>query len=435
MIINTQEQYQSLLSKAQIYPFIFVCVNEHRNKHHIINNILCAGVYFLHDKSFYLVNNTHSDAPKFRVELILSVSNQTVYVENKKNLNCSDNKIIDLSSLSYVHNLPIIQLDDFLSSIMTFYDNVINLSKNLTNSIIPLVKWYDVLKTYVEEVEKSVVNLDKNNTFEFYNNIVVPTIMDLESPGLTIDPIILKEHFPNSEIENNKVYCNYNIFKTTGRPSNAFGTINFSALNKTDGSRKSFVSRFGTDGKLIQLDFDAYHLRLMMNQKNISINEPSVHEYLAKQYYKTDIITEEQYKNGKQQTFAILYGDDVDESAPDLLKTIKMIEKRVWQYHQDNGYILTPHGRKIVVDSPKPNKVFNYMIQAMEFERTISRIYEVVEFLRQYKTKVILYTYDAILLDCYLPERDTVVDSVRLILEEGKFPVSISEGNSYHEIQ
>ena len=45
------------------------------------------------------------------------------------------------------------------------------------------------------------------------------------------------------------VYSEYNPYTTTGRPSNRFGGTNFAALNKTDGSREKYISRF--DGGML----------------------------------------------------------------------------------------------------------------------------------------------------------------------------------------
>ena len=39
-------------------------------------------------------------------------------------------------------------------------------------------------------------------------------------------------------------YTEYNLYTSTGRPSNKFGGVNFAALNKEDGSRNSFVFIF-----------------------------------------------------------------------------------------------------------------------------------------------------------------------------------------------
>ena len=57
-------------------------------------------------------------------------------------------------------------------------------------------------------------------------------------------------------------YTQYNMFTTTSRPSNTFGGINYAALPKDGDVRKRFISRFD-GGKLYQLDFDGYHIRLI----------------------------------------------------------------------------------------------------------------------------------------------------------------------------
>ena len=55
-------------------------------------------------------------------------------------------------------------------------------------------------------------------------------------------------------------YTQYNLFTSTGRPSNTFNGINYAALNKEDGSRNRFISRF-ENGMLVEFDFDAYLLQ------------------------------------------------------------------------------------------------------------------------------------------------------------------------------
>ena len=54
----------------------------------------------------------------------------------------------------------------------------------------------------------------------------------------------------------------YHPFTTT-YPSNNFGGVNYAALNKDDGSRDRFVSRF-EGGKLVQFDYDVSSLPLLV---------------------------------------------------------------------------------------------------------------------------------------------------------------------------
>ena len=67
----------------------------------------------------------------------------------------------------------------------------------------------------------------------------------------------------NRKIEQNGLYTKdgyeytkYNIFTQTGRPANSNNGINYAALNKDDGTRTKYISRFA-DGYLAEFDYDA----------------------------------------------------------------------------------------------------------------------------------------------------------------------------------
>ena len=109
-----------------------------------------------------------------------------------------------------------------------------------------------------------------NFTFDEYNNEMINNLNFIETGGLYT--------------EDGYEYTQYNLLTSTGRPSNSFGGINYAALNKKDGSRKRFVSRFKNEGMLIEYDFDSYHLRLVGNKIEYELPKESVHEYFAKQY-------------------------------------------------------------------------------------------------------------------------------------------------------
>ena len=52
---------------------------------------------------------------------------------------------------------------------------------------------------------------------------------------------------------------------------------------------------------LIEIDFDAYHLRLISDLVDYDFGKDSVHEHLAEHY-------ECSYEESKQRTFKLLYG-------------------------------------------------------------------------------------------------------------------------------
>ena len=128
----------------------------------------------------------------------------------------------------------------------------------------------------------------------------------IERTGLQIDYNKFTEKFKANGIVNNKAYTEYNIYTTTGRPSNKFGGVNYAALNKEDGCRESFVSRF-EQGSLLEMDFDAYHPRLIADIIGYELPEGSIHEYFARQYFGKEEISEQEYEDSKKITFRLLY--------------------------------------------------------------------------------------------------------------------------------
>ncbi len=85
-----------------------------------------------------------------------------------------------------------------------------------------------------------------------------------------------------------------------------------------------------------------------------------------------------------------------------------------------------------VVD-PTSNKVFNYMMQLTETEEAIARVNGVCEYLDMFKSKVILYTYDAILLDVHNDELD-IMENVAQKLSNGGYPVRQYRGDNYNNL-
>ncbi len=77
--------------------------------------------------------------------------------------------------------------------------------------------------------------------------------------------------------------------------------------------------------------------------------------------------------------------------------------------------------------------VVNYLMQLTETEEAIHRVHDVCNFLEVLKSRVILYTYDAILLDVHNDELDSM-ENVANILSIGGFPVRQYRGHNYNSI-
>ena len=87
------------------------------------------------------------------------------------------------------------------------------------------------------------------------------------------------------------------------------------------------------------------------------------------------------------------------------------------------------------IESANEQKVFNYLLQSLETEINYMKIGEVLEYLEGKMSKMILYTYDAFLIDTHPIERENLLNDIREIMEKGGFPVKIEEGENYNNLE
>ena len=222
-------------------------------------------------------------------------------------------------------------------------------------------------------------------------------------------------------------YTQYNMLTTTSRPSNTFGGVNYAALPKDGEVRNRFISRF-KGGKLYQLDFDGYHIRLI--GKLIGVDIPlniKAHQWLADQY-GADI------KDAKAITFRQLYGGVQDEykHIPFFSKTSEYIES-LWHLFLKNKSVSTPIlGRTLIYNEDlNKNKLFNYILQSVETERNILILEKLFQLKLTQKSLPILYTYDSILFDVHEDDGIDYIKKVKEVMELDGFPTEVEVGDNY----
>jgi DNA polymerase I-like protein with 3'-5' exonuclease and polymerase domains len=208
--------------------------------------------------------------------------------------------------------------------------------------------------------------------------------------------------------------------------------VNYSALNKSDGSRGNIISRFD-GGTLIQFDYESYHIRLIAGLIGYKFPKGiSAHQYLAN-HYGTD------YDTAKGLTFKYLYGglDDFARGIPFFQKVDSYIES-LYQRYVISGKLTTPLFKREInhnrIELPNQQKIFNYLLQALETEINYMKMVEMLEFMSGMKSKIILYTYDAFLIDTHPSERDKILNLLPTIMEKGGFPVKADEGTNYDNL-
>lgn len=223
-------------------------------------------------------------------------------------------------------------------------------------------------------------------------------------------------------------YCEYNPFTLTGRPSNHFNQINYAALNKEDGSRKRLISRWGSEGVLLEVDLTGFHLYLIYTICKLDFPK-DIYLELSK-YYPP-------YVNPKEYTFKQIYGG----VSKDLLNiepftSIHKLAYYVYDMFEANELktflFEKPVDRTIMEDS-SPMKIFNYMLQNLETEFNSLIISDLLTGLRESKTKLILYTYDSFLFDVNLNEKNLIVRLIKKVFKD--IPFKLKVGKNYHEMQ
>ena len=236
---------------------------------------------------------------------------------------------------------------------------------------------------------------------------------------------MFKPKDPVFNTNNNSVLTSYNLYNATSRPTNAFNSVNFAAIPKSEQHRKCFKP---TNDYFVELDFDGYHLRLLCEQINFELTSDSAHKQLAKHYFGTQDITEEQYLEAKQINFQAIYGKIPKEHRNlEIFKKISNFIKELWRVYEEDGEVLEPISGKPFGKELKdmhPAKLMNYVMQSLETSRNILILKEVLRYLQNKKTDVVLYTYDSFLFDFSKEDGIETLDDIKEILEEGgKYPI------------
>jgi hypothetical protein len=365
--------------------------------------------------------------PKQRVYELLLKSSKLYTVDKKKLLyhfNLQD--ATDLSLLYCMVKFDRLEIDRSNPTINYFYNKFRD--KPFINQLIPLSKLYESYENFYDKI-KFVIDFEKPSGFDFYNNTATNVFYLIEQQGIGVyyEPFVetFSPRDPLYNIVDNKVLTSYNLYNATSRPTNSFNSVNFAAIPHTEKHRSTFRPQ---NDYFVEFDFDGYHLRLLCDQIDYPLTSESAHKQLAKHYFGTEDITDDQYKEAKQINFQAIYGKIPEEHKD--LKIFKEIQEYIdsmWSMFNDNGVVWNPQSSKPFTKELKdmhPAKLMNYMMQSLETSNNIRILKEVLRYLKGKETKIAVFTYDAILFDFSKEDGKETLERIQEILEEdGKFPV------------
>ena len=417
VIIENKSQLRRFIKHYKSEDCIIVPISCDDNKHPINDSLSLLYVKLLSGKEFILPFN-HSETLNLKIPSL--DSNTKKYTYNRKKLNhyIKLTNVIDVNLMQYMNEGTPITIEETDTNSHNFL-NMRYYKKDSINTIIPVLKHLEKSRKIAKILEDVIEKYNQSVNLS-YNDEVLNNLNYIEQNGIyTIE---------------DKVFSEYNIYTSTGRPSNRFGGINFAALNKKDGSRKPYVSRF-KNGVLVEMDFDAYHLRLIADKIDYDFPNGSVHEHMAK-FYGVG------YEEAKTLSFQYLYGfipHDVVQMNPYFSRVHDYIEE-LWKEFNSKEFIVSDiYNRQLHkknLGDMNANKLFNYTIQLMETENNMKALTRLIPEIKDYKSKLILYSYDSFLLDFNMEDGLDYLKKVKQILEQdGKYPVKVSWGLNYHEMK
>lgn len=421
-LVENDEQLDYL--KNQNHKEVFIEIIPLNDRvHPSINNISLLYFHPTNEDKGYMLCINHNDALKLEKKLIsdLLLNIDKIWVRDKKNaLYYFPNKnLLDLNIIE--------QIEEPQTNVYEHFYNQYPSNKNI-NKIIPIVKHYE----YCENIYIKVLNIINKpipKHFNFYNNKGCIAFFGIEKNGIKIDEKLFIKYFSNINpvfsIENNKIYTNYNLYSTTRRPSNSFNSINFAALNKESGERKSFIPE---NDKFIEIDISSYHPVLAGKLIGYKFTKP-VYEEFAEQM-KINV------SSAKEKFFNVIYGGNFNglENVEFFVKIKKYILNN-YEIFNNCGEVIVPISsycyKKETLGDMNPYKLFNYMLQNIETSMNILILWDIFQVLKGKKTKLVLYCYDSFMFD-YSDGEPEIILELEKIFQKYKLNTKTKQGLNYN---
>lgn len=421
-LIETEKDLEYLRQKPIQEAFIEI-IPYHDNIHPALNGVSLVYIRPFNDTKGYMLCIDHSETFSLNKTLIngLLQTIKRVWVQDKKQalyyfpLKC----LHDLSTLTPTY------IQEPTKAHTYFYSKYPNHTK--INKLVPVSKHYEKCEHIYQQV-RSVIPKELPPYFDFYNNKVVLAFFGIEKNGLKINKYEFDKHYElNQEfysIKDDRIYTSYNLATTTRRPSNSFNGINFAAINKDDGSRRSFISSHG----FVEFDISAYHPTIIGRLLAYDFGVQDVHQAFAELYQTS-------YQEAKEITFRQLYGGISKEYEHlEFFQQVKQFIENNWREFISTGKVTVPISgyvfEKDKLENMNPQKLFNYMLQNIESAINSYILMDVHKLLRGHKTKIVLYTYDSFLFELGDGEEGIELE-INKIFEKYKLTTKIKKGYNY----
>lgn len=421
-LIETEKDLEYLQQKPINEAFVGI-IPYHDHIHPALNKVSLVYIRPFNDTKGYMLCVSHSETSSLNKTVINNVLQNIarVWVQDKKQAlyYFPIKGLLDLSQLipPYIQDPPKVY-NHFYSKYPKYKE---------TNKLIPVAKHYEKCEHIYEHV-RSVLPKELPTWFNFYNNKVVLAFFGVEKNGLKIDKYEFDKHYElNQEfysIKDDRIYTNYNLATTTRRPSNSFNGVNFAAINKDDGSRRSYISSHG----FVEYDISAYHPTIVGRLLAYDFGVSDVHQAFADLYQTS-------YQEAKEITFKQLYGGVFKEYEHlEFFQKVKNFVTINWETFNNSGEVIVPISgycfKKSELENMNPQKLFNYMLQNIESAINTRILMDIHKILRGKKTKIVLYTYDSFLFELGDGEEGIELE-INKVFDKYKLITKMKKGYDY----
>ncbi len=414
-LIENKEQFEVLKNSGFKEAFVEVITNN-PYQHPTQNSIIGFYVRPIQGHKGYILPISHPECENlFEDEVYLYLKGlETIYVRDKKEfLHYTILKqLVDITLGSPPYILP------QTTAHSTLYRRFPDLLT--VNQLVPITKHYEVCEQVYDDLEHRV-NTAVN---PFYNDKATLVFNAIERNGIKIDKNEFEKYFQRTPPEE-YVYTSYNLNTLTTRPSNKHDGINYAALPKENGCRKSFIPR---NNVFVEFDISAYHPTLSGMLVDYDFGDNDIHKAFASMYGVD-------YNKAKELTFKQLYGGVFDnyKDLPFFKATSEYI-RTTWETFQTEGVITCPISnyeyKRDVLENMNPQKLFNYILQNMETSLNIEILFRIFKLLKGRNTKLVLYTYDSFLFDVDEHELP-VLDEIKQVFYKLKLRITEKNGINY----
>jgi hypothetical protein len=195
-------------------------------------------------------------------------------------------------------------------------------------------------------------------------------------------------------------------------------SINNIASN--DEIRKSFSSRFGENGTMLQFEYNAFQPRIIFSLAGYDVNFEN--DFYDELLINLKIKSMDRPKL-KEQIFKLLYGgfNTLDELRKHYPKIAKIADDLYFEY-QENREIMSFTGRRKKFNGKDENtKVFNSFIQMAHSDVISEMIVKLDQFLLSKKSKFIGFITDSFLLDVHNAEFEEIFDFCQNNLQKSSY--------------